>query len=132
LNGSKKARRPAEGSLRLELSERVFPDHHRRCPRDPSLTFGKPICVSSPAYFGYSPVQPPIYPPPFTVAQIRHWAATHYRRTGAWPKATSGPIKDTPGETWTAVAVALRQGRRGLPAGFSPTRILKPLMAKWS
>jgi hypothetical protein len=65
--------------------------------------------------------------PPFTVAQIRRWAEAHFRRTGAWPKATSGPIRDAPGETWTAVEVALRQGRRNLPGGSCLSRVLKPL-----
>lgn len=57
--------------------------------------------------------------PPYTEDQILAWADAHHRRTGAWPTAKSGPIVDTPGETWTAVQVALCQGRRGLPGGSS-------------
>jgi hypothetical protein len=37
--------------------------------------------------------------PPYTVAQIRRWAEAHFRRTGAWPNASSGPVWDAPGET---------------------------------
>src|SRR5262249_41636936 len=43
---------------------------------------------------------------------------------GDWPTAKSGPIADAPGETWTAVQVALRQGRRGLSGGSSLALLL--------
>jgi hypothetical protein len=63
--------------------------------------------------------------PPFTEAQIVAWAEAHRSRTGRWPRGDSGPIAEAPGETWTAVAVALSQGRRGLPGGSSLARLLK-------
>jgi hypothetical protein len=62
--------------------------------------------------------------PPFTEEQILSWADALHRKTGEWPTAKSGPIEDAPGETWTAVQVALRQGRRGLPGGSSLALLL--------
>jgi hypothetical protein len=53
------------------------------------------------------------------VAQIRAWAKAHRERTGRWPGNTAGPILDAPGETWAAVGLALRRGRRDLPGGMS-------------
>jgi hypothetical protein len=62
--------------------------------------------------------------PNLTVAQILAWADAHRRRTGTWPTARSGPIPEAPGQTWSTVAAALRQGRRGLPGGTSLARLL--------
>jgi hypothetical protein len=63
--------------------------------------------------------------PELSVPRILEWADEHFRRTGAWPKHTSGPIQAAPGETWAAVESALRQGFRGLPGGSSLYRTLK-------
>jgi len=52
------------------------------------------------------------------------WAEAHYRRTGRWPTAKSGVIADAHGETWLAVAMALRNGLRGLPGGSSLSQLL--------
>jgi hypothetical protein len=62
--------------------------------------------------------------PPLTEENILAWADAHYQRTGAWPKGNSGPVVDAPGETWTAVNVALRNGIRHLPGGSSLARLL--------
>jgi hypothetical protein len=62
--------------------------------------------------------------PPLTEEGILAWADAHYQRTGAWPKATSGPVVDAPGETWCGVQVALANGIRHLPGGSSLTRLL--------
>src|SRR5262245_25765063 len=62
--------------------------------------------------------------PPLTLEQILVWADAHYARTGTWPTAKSGPIVDAPGETWLAVDMALRMGRRGLPGGSSLAMLL--------
>jgi len=62
--------------------------------------------------------------PPYTEAEILRWADAHYARTGEWPTAKAGPITDAPEETWTAVQVALCQGRRGLPGGSSLALLL--------
>jgi hypothetical protein len=62
--------------------------------------------------------------PPLGVAQVLAWADRHRRRTGAWPKATSGPIPGARGETWAAVNNALNRGARGLPGGTSLPSLL--------
>lgn len=56
--------------------------------------------------------------------EVLFWADTHHTRTGHWPTATSGPIPEAPGETWSTVDEALRFGRRGLPDGSSLPRLL--------
>jgi hypothetical protein len=59
-----------------------------------------------------------------TVRQIRVWARAHRHRTGEWPTRRSGPVAEAPGETWSAIDVALGRGYRGLPAGLSLSRLL--------
>ncbi|MEX2119723.1 MAG: hypothetical protein WD847_09020 [Pirellulales bacterium] len=55
--------------------------------------------------------------PPLTMERILRWADAHHRRTGAWPRLTSGRIPEAPGETWGKINEALRKGERGLPGG---------------
>jgi hypothetical protein len=43
------------------------------------------------------------------------WADAHRARTGRWPDENSGPVEGAPGESWSAVCGALKQGPRGLP-----------------
>jgi hypothetical protein len=62
--------------------------------------------------------------PSLSVAQVLAWADRHRRRTGAWPKATSGPIPGAGGETWAAINNALNRGARGLPGGTSLPSLL--------
>jgi len=62
--------------------------------------------------------------PTLTVAQVLAWADAHHRRTGSWPIDTTGPVVDATGETWKAVAMALRFGYRGLRGGISLARLL--------
>jgi hypothetical protein len=65
------------------------------------------------------------FPPLLTEKQIVRWAKLHCERKGEWPKENSGPILDAVGETWTAIDLALRKGkRRGLPGGDSLARLL--------
>lgn len=59
--------------------------------------------------------------------KILRWAKTHYRRTGRWPIANSGPVDQAPSETWSAINEALIKGRRNLPRGSS----LATLLAAW-
>jgi hypothetical protein len=59
-----------------------------------------------------------------TEDRILQWAEAHKNHTGTWPHASSGPIVDAPGETWTAVELALSHGQRGLPGGSSLPRLL--------
>jgi hypothetical protein len=61
---------------------------------------------------------------PLTERKILVWADEHYRLTGAWPTRCSGPVNGAPGETWCAVALALRGGYRGLPGGSSLAQLL--------
>src|SRR5262245_50281068 len=56
--------------------------------------------------------------------QILDWADDHFRRTGDWPRKTSGIVRAVLGETWNAVHLALYWGRRGLPGGTSLAQLL--------
>jgi hypothetical protein len=62
--------------------------------------------------------------PRLTERQILGWANRHYRRTGTWPTAASGPVAAAPGETWAIINGALQQGHRGLPGGDTLARLL--------
>lgn len=53
-------------------------------------------------------------PPSLTIEAILTWADAYHQRTGKWPTAFSGPIPESNGETWAAVAHALDNGSRGL------------------
>jgi hypothetical protein len=61
--------------------------------------------------------------PAFSEKLILVWADAFHARTGTWPNGASGPIEDAPGETWSVVDRALRNGRRGLPGGSSLARL---------
>jgi hypothetical protein len=62
----------------------------------------------------------PLRRPQLTVAQILAWADAHHVRTGQWPHADSGHVRDNPNEKWGNLNQALRLGLRGLPGGDSP------------
>src|SRR5260370_41001320 len=62
--------------------------------------------------------------PRLSDAQILRWADEHFRRTGRWPTADSGPIHGVPGATWRNVRNALALGLRRLPGGSSLARLL--------
>jgi len=62
--------------------------------------------------------------PSLTEAAILAWALAHEKRTGQRPRQKSGAVVDAPGETWSALDMALRQGHRGLPGGSSLARLL--------
>jgi hypothetical protein len=59
-----------------------------------------------------------------TIDQILRWADAYHHRTSEWPKHTSGPVDGATGETWIGVDQALRNGRRGLPCGWSLVKLL--------
>jgi hypothetical protein len=63
-------------------------------------------------------------PPPLTVGQILAWADEYHRRTGRWPRASSGRVRDQPQENWGRIDRALRKGVRGLAGGTSLARLL--------
>jgi hypothetical protein len=62
--------------------------------------------------------------PRLRVTQILAWADAHHRRTARWPDKDSGPIPQSPGDTWSAVNSALVAGSRGLPKGTSLPQLL--------
>jgi hypothetical protein len=57
--------------------------------------------------------------PRLTIELILQWADTHHRRTGHWPKQTSGKIPEAPRESWGMIDTALRKGLRSLPKGLA-------------
>lgn len=61
---------------------------------------------------------------PLDEETIFRWAQAHHERTGKWPTSKGGSIEEAPGETWSAVAAALRDGRRGLPGGSTLAEVL--------
>ena len=67
---------------------------------------------------------PQKFPSRLTIPRILAWADAHYRHTGKWPNAQTGPIDASPGEIWSSVDTALRKGYRGLVGGSSLARLL--------
>jgi hypothetical protein len=63
--------------------------------------------------------------PPLTEQQILAWASAFFQTTGRWPYRESGPIAQSPGDTWSAADQALRVGVRGLPGGSSLAKLLR-------
>jgi hypothetical protein len=61
---------------------------------------------------------------PFTEELILRWVDSHHARTGSWPTAESGSILEAPDETWMAVDMALRNGVRGMPGGYTLALLL--------
>ncbi len=61
--------------------------------------------------------------PPLTIEMILEWADTYKAMTGKSPKSNSGQVGGTD-ETWLAIDVTLRIGRRGLPGGSSLANLL--------
>ena len=61
---------------------------------------------------------------PFTVERILAWADAHHSRTGKWPTVNSGPIPESPGDTWLKVQYTLRRGGRSLEGGSSLAQLL--------
>ena len=62
--------------------------------------------------------------PKLSIDQILKWIKAYHRRTGEWPKRTSGAIPEASGEMWSGVESALRIGCRGLPGGSSLYRVV--------
>ncbi|MBI3408068.1 MAG: hypothetical protein HY040_06890, partial [Planctomycetes bacterium] len=63
--------------------------------------------------------------PRLSDAQILKWADDHHRRTGFWPRRTSGKVLAARGETWSGVSTALWTGIRGLGGGSSLAQLLQ-------
>jgi hypothetical protein len=66
-------------------------------------------------------VRNPANLPRLTHKKILAWMRAFHDRTGTWPRHTSGPIPEAPGETWATVHWALVHGRRGLRGGLRCT-----------
>jgi hypothetical protein len=62
--------------------------------------------------------------PNLRIAQVLRCADLYYRRHGKWPRHTSGPIPELPGETWSGVHAALYAGGRGFTGGSSLFQLL--------
>jgi hypothetical protein len=59
-----------------------------------------------------------------TEALILQWADEHHAATGEWPQTRSGAVCGRPGEKWSTIDGALRDGLRGLRGGTSLARFL--------
>jgi hypothetical protein len=62
--------------------------------------------------------------PALSAELILAWADAHHAATGRWPSFRSGPIPESPGDTWSSINFALRAGRRGLTPRTSLARLL--------
>jgi len=69
-------------------------------------------------------VRDPQHLPPVSDVEILAWADAHHARTGDWPRRSSGPIPEAPGETWSQICSALKTGARGAAGGRSLARLL--------
>ena len=61
---------------------------------------------------------------PLTFERILDWADAHRAATGKWPTRRSGCIAGEYNETWSNVAENLARGNRGMPAGWTLSRLL--------
>jgi hypothetical protein len=59
-----------------------------------------------------------------STSKILQWADAHKRRTGQWPVVRSGRIRESSGDTWIGINLALTYGSRGLAGGDSLARLL--------
>jgi len=87
---------------------------------NPALKLGLPFYTNLPSVMRKSNLRSAL-----TIPLILRWARAHRRRTGSWPRITSGPVLDASGENWRALDMALRYGNRGLPAGQSLPQLLR-------
>jgi hypothetical protein len=59
-----------------------------------------------------------------SIEQILDWADAYHAAHGRWPSGGSGPVSGAPGERWSAITSALRDGRYGLPGGTTLRRLI--------
>ncbi len=62
--------------------------------------------------------------PRLKLERIVAWADAYHRRTGQWPRRTSGPVPESRPDTWQRIDACLYRGSRGLPGGSSLARLL--------
>ena len=67
----------------------------------------------------------PGMPPDLSEQKILRWADAFFERKGRWPDWQSGPVPESPGDTWYTVAAALALGLRGLSRRGSLERLIK-------
>ena len=60
-----------------------------------------------------------------SLEQILEWADAHKRRTGAWPRISSGPIPEAPGKTWSRVNDFLNRSAEGSLPHSSLARLMQ-------
>jgi hypothetical protein len=64
-----------------------------------------------------------LHSPELTFPQILSWADTFHARNGLWPTRFSGPVSAAPGESWRSVELAIRFACRGVPRGWTLTKL---------
>jgi hypothetical protein len=69
-------------------------------------------------------VQHHLAKPKLTEHLILRWADLHRKRTGQWPTHKSGPVKESPNDTWLGIRKALVNGNRGLQGDSSIEKLL--------
>jgi hypothetical protein len=62
--------------------------------------------------------------PSLSIKQILDWVDAYHKRTGTWPKKTSGLVAKGSKERWWGIHQALRQGKRGLEGRSSLAKLL--------
>jgi hypothetical protein len=95
--------------------DKAFHRGTRKLPRDGSLA----QCLAKHRGFRNKMKLPRL-----SIKQILAWAASHFRRTGAWPNLKSGPIAEAPSETWDGINWSLTKGRRGLRGRMTLCRLI--------
>ncbi len=63
--------------------------------------------------------------PPITEKQILFWADSYHRREGRWPHMGSGPVLESPGDSWCMLDTALKKGYRTLPGDSTLAELLR-------
>ncbi|MCH8165576.1 MAG: hypothetical protein IH889_08200 [Planctomycetes bacterium] len=67
---------------------------------------------------------------PLDRSRILNWAAAHHELTGKLPTKKSGPVREEPGELWSAIDAALRAGSRSLRGRSSLAEFLNKYYAQ--
>ncbi len=64
------------------------------------------------------------HPPRLTVRKVLAWADAYHRVHGCWPSRMSGPIPESPGDSWLTIDGVLYNGSRGQPGGNTLLKLL--------
>ena len=71
-----------------------------------------------------------LHSPELTFPQVLSWADTFHACNGRWPTRFSGPVGAAPGENWRSIEMAIRFACRGVPRGWTLTRLLSQKRTK--